>query len=127
MSEMISADDLRKLAADWMAAGGRVAGPRRVKKDLVQYGLLKSPDELLLDGFVHPANSLKELFLPRHEKLYSYTLDGAKVELRDADAPMPRTLVLAARPCDAAVVWIASITQVAFSTALSNPKVRSVP
>ena len=68
-------DELRKLVGSWMAAGKICVGPVRVKPGLVLYARLASPEDLLLDGWVRPANSIKELLLPRHEVLYGYRVD----------------------------------------------------
>jgi hypothetical protein len=50
-------------------------GLDRLKAALVLYARLASPEDLLLDGWVRPANSIKELLLPRHEVLYGYRVD----------------------------------------------------
>ena len=88
MSELIS----RASAA----ATGRTTGSARasasparvpVKPDLVLYTPAgRRPTSLLLDGFVRPANSIKEFVFPRHEKLYGYRFEGKQIELADADA-----------------------------------------
>ena len=66
MSEIISSDNLRQLAAEWIVQGTRVAGPQHAG-GRVLYLPLKDPANLLLDGFIHPANSAKEFLflLPR--------------------------------------------------------------
>ncbi len=106
MSEIISQDALRTLASEWMAAGTTVAGPVRVKPDLVLYRALKSSDELLLDGFHRPANSIKEFVFPKTEKLYGYKIRGNSIELIDNSSSEPEQVIVAARPCDAAALPI---------------------
>ena len=106
MSEIISQSALRQAAAAWLSAGKRVAGPTRIQPDLVLYAALHSPDELLLEGFVRPANSIKEFFFPKREKLYGYRIEGNNVELLEDDGPVPEQVLLAARPCDAAALPI---------------------
>ncbi len=106
MSEIISQSALRQLTAGWLASGRRVLGPAQVKPGLILYMPLRSADELLLEGFVRPANSIKELLFPKQEKLYGYRIVGNSVTLvnnNDADAPQ---IVVAARPCDAAALPI---------------------
>jgi ferredoxin len=93
---------LRQAAAAWLGAGKRVAGPTLVQPGLVLYAALGSPDELLLEGFVRPANSLKEFVFPKQEKLYGYRIQGNNVELLEDDGPVPEQVLLAARACDAA-------------------------
>ena len=78
----------------WIAAGKRVAGPQRVKPRRLPSRWLDSirlartrPSSLLLDGFIRPANSIKEFVFPRHEKLYGYRFQGKQIELRRAELP----------------------------------------
>jgi ferredoxin len=105
VSEIISQARLRALVAEWIGAGKQAAGPVRIKPDLVLYSALGSPDELLLEGFVRPANSIKEFVFPKQERLYGYRIQGNNVELLENDAP-PEQVVVAARPCDAAALPI---------------------
>lgn len=104
MSQILSQSKLRGLTAEWLASGKTVAGPARVKPDLVLYRALRSEDELLLDGFLRPANSIKEFVFPKTEKLYGYKIRGNRIELIENDAPEPQQVILAARPCDAAAL-----------------------
>lgn len=106
MSEIISQEKLRRLVGEWIAAGKRVGGPRRVKPGLVLYATLNSPSELLLDGFIHPVNSIKEFIFPRHEVLYSYRLEGKKIALDNPEPLSAEQIVVGARPCDAAALPI---------------------
>ena len=115
MSEIISQSGLRQLVADRIAAGTIVSGPTQVKPKLVLYAVLGSPDDLLLEGFVRPDNSIKECVFPKQEELYGYRIQGNNIELTDGltnddltndDAPVPKQLVVAARPCDAAALPI---------------------
>lgn len=102
MSRTLSRKRLEAAADQWLTQGKRVAGPRRLRADLVQYGWLTRGAELVTDGFVRPANSIKEFFLPRHEKLFAYQGQGRQVSLVSIEAPQVEQIVLAARPCDAA-------------------------
>ena len=106
MSEMISQAGLRQLLGDCIAAGTVVAGPTRIKPTLILYARLSSPDELLLEGFLRPDNSIKEFVFPKQEKLYGYRIRGNNIELTGRDAPVPSQVVVAARPCDAAALPI---------------------
>jgi hypothetical protein len=83
---------------DWIRQGGRVAGPVLVKPDLPAYMYLTGGDRLLLEGFVHPVNSIKEFVFPRHEPVFSYRLRGTQVEVADSDADVGEQIILAARP-----------------------------
>jgi ferredoxin len=106
VSEIIVPSALRALADEWLAAGKVVAGPVRVKPDLVLYRALRSADELLLEGFQRPMNSIKEFLFPKAETLYSYRIRGNSIELIANDAKLPAQILVAARPCDAAALPI---------------------
>lgn len=106
MSETISRSELRKIAGEWIAAGKSVAGPTRIKPDLVLYATLGSVEDLLLDGFLRPANSIKEFVFPRQEKLYGYRIEGNTVEIVEDLQPPGEQVVIAARACDAAALPI---------------------
>ena len=106
MSEVISQAGLRALTAEWIGAGKQVAGPTRVRPDLILYSRLRSADALLLEGYVRPSNSIKEFVFPKQEKLYGYRIQGNSVELVEDDAPFPEQIVIAARPCDVAALPI---------------------
>jgi ferredoxin len=106
MSQRISKDDLRKRAGEWIAAGKAVAGPMQVKPGTVLYAPLASTEALLLDGWIRPANSIKEFVFPRHEALYAYRIDGAGITLDDLPAEIPEQIIVGAHPCDAAALPI---------------------
>jgi ferredoxin len=106
MSQVISPQAIRRLVDAWLAAGKRVLGPVRVKPDLVLYQPLQNSQQLLLDGFIRPGNSIKETVFPRHETLFQYRLNGKQTELIPAELPSVEQIVLAARPCDAAALPI---------------------
>ncbi|HSW44397.1 MAG TPA: 4Fe-4S dicluster domain-containing protein [Phycisphaerae bacterium] len=106
MSEILSQEKLRRLAGEWASAGKKVIGPKRIKPGLVLYAGLNDADELLLDGFVHPANSIKEVVFPRHEVLYSYRFEGKQIGLGDPEPIGAENVVVGARPCDAAMLPI---------------------
>jgi len=87
MSQVISLERLRGLVDGWLHAGKRVFAPVRVKPDLVLYESLENAAQLLLDGFVRPANSIKEFVFPRHEVLYGYQFKGKQIELVPKELP----------------------------------------
>ena len=102
MSEILSLTTLRTLVDAWIAGGRRVAGPRLIE-DRLLYGWLEAAAQLALDGKARPRNSIKEFFFPRHEKLYGYSLGRKRVELTEAAPPQTEQVIVAARPCDAAL------------------------
>ena len=102
MSATISQQALRELVAEWIRQGKRVAGPRQVKPGCVLYAPMESADQLLLEWFIHPANSVKEFIFPKHEELYGYRITGSGIELTEVVQPAGEQVLVAARPCDAA-------------------------
>ncbi|MFZ5831907.1 MAG: 4Fe-4S dicluster domain-containing protein [Planctomycetota bacterium] len=106
MSEIIQTQSLRTLAQAWIGRGWRVIAPVQVKPGVVLYRPVQSADVVLFDGFVRPANTIKEFLFPRHEVLYRYRFVGKRIELADEPLPEQPQLILAARPCDAAGVAI---------------------
>ena len=105
MSELITERKLRQLAADWISAGKRVVGPARIR-DRILYTALRSSESLVLggDGYLRPANSIKEFFFPKQEQLYQYRVRGRNIELLEPSADFAEQLIIAARPCDAAAL-----------------------
>ena len=101
MSEIISSDNLRKLAAEWIEQGVRVAAPQHAG-GRVLYLPLKNSADLLLDAFIHPANSAKEFLFPKSETLYAYRVEGQDVKLVEAPGTETPQVLLGVRPCDAA-------------------------
>jgi Pyruvate/2-oxoacid:ferredoxin oxidoreductase delta subunit len=106
MSEIISQAALRQLLDAWLGQGRGVIAPLRIKPDLLLYAPLHAAADLLLEGYIRPANSIKETVFPRHEKLYGFRFHGKQVELVDASVPEQEQLVIGARPCDAAALPI---------------------
>lgn len=113
MSELLATKDILRLVEQWLAAGRRVAGPQCVnagdphrQADLINYAWLTKADELRLDGFIRPTNTIKECVFPRHEKLYGYQFKGKRIELVPTELPTVEQIVIGARPCDAAALEI---------------------
>lgn len=104
MSETITKTALRQLVGEWLAAGRTVAGPTLAKPGLVLYAALASPGALALDGFLRPANSIKEFLFPKHEELYGYRVTGKRLELVPAKESTFDQVMVGARPCDAAAL-----------------------
>jgi ferredoxin len=106
MSDIISATSLGQLVDSWTARGVRLVGPRRIKPGLFMYQPLESFSQAVLEGFIRPANSIKEFVFPRHEKLYEYQFNGKQIALTDAKRPAVEQVILGARSCDAAALAI---------------------
>lgn len=100
----ISMQSLIAMVDSWLAEGKQVLGPKLIKPDFVQYAWLSAGSELRLEGFLRPVNSIKEAVFPRHETLYRYRVEGKTVQLLEEDFKPVETLILGARPCDAAAL-----------------------
>jgi len=105
MSQILSADALRRLVDAWIHQGRRVIAPQRTASGTVLYAVCKGTGSLL-DATERPANSIKEAVFPRHEPLYRYRFQGKQIELVDVEPPAVEQIVLGARPCDATALPI---------------------
>lgn len=103
MSQNLATTSLLEAVGTWLAEGKRVAGPVRTSGQ-VCYAWLQDAAELVLDGFVHPSNSIKPFLFPRHEVLFSFERKGRQVELKRRELPAAEQIIVAARPCDAAAL-----------------------
>jgi ferredoxin len=74
----------------------------RTEWGAVQFARLGGSADLVLEGFIHPANSAKECVLPKSERLFSYERHGSDVTLIDEPVRRIPTLLVGCRPCDAA-------------------------
>jgi ferredoxin len=106
MSQRVSKEELRRLAGAWLEAGKMVAGPVRVKAGTILYAPLRNAGALLLDGWIRPANSIKEFVFPRHEALYGYSVDAAGITLRETEPEPREQVIVGAHPCDAAALAV---------------------
>jgi len=119
VSATISQSALRELVRGWIAQGKRVVGPRLVVPGVgsvreppvhgrnggrIFYAPLESSDQLALEGFIHPANSMKEFLFPKHEELYGYRITGKGIELKEVEPLRAEQVLIAGRPCDAAAL-----------------------
>ncbi|MBN2361137.1 MAG: 4Fe-4S dicluster domain-containing protein [Deltaproteobacteria bacterium] len=107
-TKTISKAGLSALVRDLLSAGTRVVAPvRRREPDPggVEYAELTSPDQMCLDG-PQPSRSLKEWIFPPSEPLFCWRQTGSEIQLDPAPTAYPETVVVGARPCDAAALEI---------------------
>lgn len=104
MSRIISLDDLRQIAADFIRAGGLAVAPVPFDNDRVffQYIDEEGAGKIVLSGWLKAANTIKDFFFPRHEKLFSYERVHNDVVLADAPEFGKPQLLFGCRPCEAA-------------------------
>jgi ferredoxin len=97
--KVIASADLGRLAAALQGAGYRVVAPVQ-DGDEVRYREWTSAALLRTD--VVPVNSVKDVLLPPSETIAAYDIEGDAFADRDVAPQAPKTVVLAARPCDLA-------------------------
>jgi ferredoxin len=99
----ITQENLGGLAADLERAGRRVLVPRPSATGRMEYGPGRDITHI---GAELPGRSLKAVFLPPTEALLRWKNAKDDVVLEPVSLEMPPTVVLGARPCDAAAVQI---------------------
>ena len=104
MSRIISLDDLRRIAADFIHRGGAAVAPVPLDNDRVFYEYIAEADaeQIVLSGWLKAANTIKEFFFPRHETLFSFVREKNDVKLTDAPEFDRPQLLFGCRPCEAA-------------------------
>ena len=111
MSELSPNRRCGELVAGWIAQGKRVVGRAQCRRErpaaACSTRLLESADQLLLEGFVRPANSIKEFFFPQARRALRLPDPGKGIELIEVEPPRSASsCIIAARPCDAAALPI---------------------
>ena len=89
------------LAAAFAEKGYRVIAPVAAG-EILRLAEWSSEKRLDLEGM--PVNSLKDVFLPRSEVVGRAALAGDDFELKAVEPAAPKTVVLGAKPCDAAAL-----------------------
>ena len=104
MPQTITLQNLHLLIDALVKAGTRVVGPKRADQ-LVLYAPLATGQELDLSEL--PRRSGKETFFPVCEDILRYGKSDGKTTVDDIDLnALPETLLIGARPCDAAAPGI---------------------
>ena len=105
---MLSKEDLGALVGDLLAAGATVVAPIRFTdqgRTSIEYGPVQSPDEMDLNG-AQPRRSLKEVVFPPTDVLFRWRQTKSAVEIEEVPTTFRETVVVGARPCDAAALEI---------------------
>jgi ferredoxin len=106
VSDLITRAGLLALVDQLLTCGVRVVGPVSPAgpgpAGRTRFAVLTEAQQLLLDGFIHPANTAKDLVLPKTEKLYGYRREGRAVRLLEPETEPRPTVLIGCRPCDAA-------------------------
>ena len=100
MATTITEQNLRRLIDTLVEEGTRVVGPKRAGP-IPLYEPLENGAELVLDQL--PRRSAKETFFPLCETILGYGKEAGTTTVTDVDlTKLPQTVLVAARPCDAA-------------------------
>ena len=101
MSQVVTLEQLKKLAADKLSAGARVVAPV-VDGGLVSFKEISDAAQATFAPQVRVQNSIKEFFFPKHEVIFTFVRKGNDVEVIDAPDFEDDQIIIGARPCDAA-------------------------
>jgi ferredoxin len=106
-TRMLAKTDLDALVLDLLNAGVKVIAPVRCKDQggCTEYGTVNSPDEIVLDG-PQPLRPLKDVVFPPTETLFRWRQVKSSIQIEEAPSRFPETVILGARPCDAAAFEI---------------------
>ena len=104
MSQTITTQNLQALIDALLNAGSRVVGPKQADA-MVLYAPLTAGEQLDLTEL--PRRSAKETFFPLCEDILRYGKTDGKTTVTDIDLnQLPETVLIGARPCDAAAPGI---------------------
>lgn len=101
MSQVVTLEQLKKLASDKLSAGARVVAPV-VDGGLVSFKEISDAAQATFAPQVRVQNSIKEFFFPKHEVIFTFVRKGNDVEIIDAPDFEDDQIIIGARPCDAA-------------------------
>lgn len=104
MTKILLRDRLDNCITGWNAAGFDVIGPVR-KNDITQYDKVEHAGELDL-GVILPARTVKDLFFPQTEPMFSYRIGKQRIDTEEYLPSGRKRVVFGARPCDAAAMAI---------------------
>ncbi|KPJ53524.1 hypothetical protein AMJ39_04385 [candidate division TA06 bacterium DG_24] len=96
----LAGDGLPALIDELIKKGMRVIAPTQRNGDLA-FGQVSSSAEAVLDYFLCK-RSAKEIVFPRTEAILGFDRSGGEVKVEPPSMQFPETVVVGARPCDAA-------------------------
>jgi ferredoxin len=99
-------EDLQKLIAELLKRGYNVLSP---SPDYKKFARIKNESEFHLNTAGRPTDiSMKECFFPKSESLFFFKRNKDEIELTDVDFKENKTVIIGAKPCDAAAVPVLS-------------------
>ncbi len=104
---MLNKTDFEDFVDSLLRAGITVIAPVRREQggEKVEYRPIHSPAEIVLSG-QPPVRPLKEVVFPPTEPLFNWKQTKASVQIEEVPTEFKETVVVGARPCDAAALEI---------------------
>ncbi|MHC4183135.1 MAG: 4Fe-4S dicluster domain-containing protein [Planctomycetota bacterium] len=100
MEKLLKRDKFDALITGLKGQGYKTIAPKK-DNNLVTLDEIQSADEIHLDH-IQTNNSIKEYFLPKTEKILSYTFEKNKVAIEEPEGFAVKSVIFGSRPCDAA-------------------------
>ena len=105
---MLSKKDFGDFVSGLLGAGVNVIAPlvrRDQDEEKTEYQPVHNPEDILLSGPL-PARPLKEVVFPPSEPLFKWNRKRSSVEIEEVPTSFKETVIIGARPCDAAALDI---------------------
>ncbi len=100
MGKTIKKEKFGTLITSLKEQGYKTIAPKK-DNNLVLLDEVQNAEEISLDHII-TNNSVKEFFLPKTEKILSYTIEKNKVTMQEPEGFAVKTVIFGSRPCDAA-------------------------
>ncbi len=100
MGKTIKKEKFDSLITGLKEQGYKTIAPKK-NDNLVLLDEVQSAGEISFDH-INTNNSVKEFFLPKTEKILSYTIEKNKVTMEEPEGFAVKTVIFGSRPCDAA-------------------------
>lgn len=104
MTKILVRDKLDSCIATWKAAGYDFTGPTG-ESGVTRYESIENAEALDLETIL-PSRSVKELFFPQTEPMFSYQTGKQQIETREYLPDEKKRIVFGTRPCDASSLAI---------------------
>ena len=100
MEKTLKKEKFNSLITGLKDKGYKTIAPKK-DNNLITLCEIQEADEIHFDH-VQTNNSIKEYFLPKTEKILSYTIEKTKVSIEEPEGFAVKSVVFGSRPCDAA-------------------------
>ncbi len=104
MTKILSKDKLDDIFSQLIANGFEIFAPIE-RNGISKYGKIVCANEIAFD-LILPKESLKNIFLPRSECLFTYRISKRNVDVKQDKLSDTKRIVFGVRPCDARAIAI---------------------